>query len=345
MKILLVRTDNIGDLVVTLPMIELIKQDNLQHELWFLAQDYASAILDAVEGISGWLSWSRLSSLPAKEAVKEIKAQNFDMAIVVHPNRAASRLLWRARIPKRIGTYRRLYHLIHCNVWVNLARSGSQKHEGVLNTKLLKPVFPAGVRESLDDFPLPKLQVTKSCPKVESLLDPSRQVMILHPGSNGHGREWALSRWQTLAAKLNPKRYQVFVTGSPNEGDRFASVVWPAHVENIIGKLTLAELIAFISQSHGLIAGSTGPVHLAGALGIHTLALQSSSPGRGPWRWKPLGKKAEFITVIPRCEGACSQESCPCIEAIEVQHVLARIEKWTAPQPVGESETICYKMT
>ena len=145
MKILLVRTDNIGDLVVTLPMIELIKQDNPGHEVWFMVQDYASAVMDAAPGVDGWLSWTRLSKLPPKEAAQEIKAQKFDMAIVVHPNRHASRLLWRARVPKRLGTYRRLYHLLHCNVWVNLARHGSQMHEGLMNTKLMKINFKTNI--------------------------------------------------------------------------------------------------------------------------------------------------------------------------------------------------------
>lgn len=328
MKILLVRTDNIGDLVVTLPLVELIKQDNPEHKIWFLVQDYAVPVIDVCPGIDGCLSFTRLSSLARKKAVKEIKAQNFDIAIVVHPNCAASRLLWKARIPKRVGTYRRLYHLIHCNRWVNLARSGSKQHEGVLNTRLLKPVFPAAVRESLDNFPLPKLKVTQSYPNVERIRDKGRKAIILHPGSNGHGREWALERWQALAEKLDPMQYQIFVTGARSEAARFSCASWPDSVENIMGQLSLVEFIALISRAHGLIAGSTGPVHLAGALGIHALALQSSSPGRGPWRWKPLGEKAEFITVIPSCEGTCTQESCPCIEAIEVTHVMERIKAW-----------------
>jgi ADP-heptose:LPS heptosyltransferase len=338
MKILLVRTDNIGDLVVSLPMIELIKQNNSEHEVWFLVRDYAKAVIEATDGVSGWLSWDHLSSIPPKEAIKEIKAQGFDMAIVVHPNRAASRLLWKARIPKRVGTYRRLYHLVHCNVWVNLARSGSQKHEGVLNTILFRPIFPEAVYESLENFPLPKLHVRQSFAKVDEIIDSARKTVILHPGSNGHGREWALSRWQALATKLDPAHYQVLVTGSPAEAERFADVPWPEQVENVMGKLTLEEFIALIAQSHGLIAGSTGPVHLAGGLGVHTLALQSSSPGRGPWRWKPLGSKAEFITVIPRCDGGCTQESCPCIEAIEVHHVLGRISHWSMLAAVQPQE-------
>jgi heptosyltransferase-3 len=328
MKILLVRTDNLGDLVVSLPMVQLIKENNQEHEIWFLVRDYAKAVVEAADGVSGWLSWDQLSALPSKEAVQLIKAHRFDLAILVHPNRAASRLLWKARIPKRVGTYRRLYHLLHCNAWVNLARSGSDKHEGVLNTILFRAVFPSAVRESLDNLPLPQLRLRQSFPDVQKRLDSTRKTLILHPGSNGHGREWAPSRWQELAEKLDPKQYQIFVSGSLAEKERFTNILWPEYVQNIMGEFSLEAFMALIADSFGLIAGSTGPVHLAGALGIHALALQSSSRSRGPWRWKPLGEKAEYLTVLPRCDGVCTETSCPCIEAIEVQHVLARIKRW-----------------
>ncbi len=334
MKILLCRTDNIGDLVLTLSMVELIKQDNPEHEIWFLVRDYAAGVLAAAPSVSGWLSWDRLSSLPTVQAIQEIKAEKFDVSIQVHPCKPASRLLWQARVPKRIGTSRRLYHLLHCNSWVYLSRSGSSLHESLLNTLLLKKLFPTQVRTSLDDLPLPKLQARKNS-KAESLLDPERKAIILHPGSNGHGREWSLDRWKALAARLDPKIYQVFISGSPAEAERFSAATWPATVQNIMGKLSLSEFISLIAGSYAMVAGSTGPIHMASALGIHALALQSSSPTRGARRWKPIGVKAEYLAIIPSCKGVCTQQSCPCIEAIEVKHVLSRIHGWsvTTPKP------------
>ena len=332
MKILLCRTDNIGDLVLTLSMVELIKQDDPQHEVWFLVRDYAAAVLDAAPSVSGWLSWDHLSSLPASKAIQEIKAEKFDVSIQVHPCKPASRLLWQARVPKRIGTSRRLYHLLHCNSWVYLSRSGSVLHESLLNTQLLKKLFPAGVRTTLDGLPLPALQARTNL-KAQALVDPNRKAVILHPGSNGHGREWALARWQALAVQLDPKVYQIFISGSPSEADRFSSVIWPDTVHNIMGRLTLTEFISLIANSYAMVAGSTGPIHIASALGIHALALQSSSPTRGARRWKPIGKKAEYLAIIPSCKGTCTQQSCPCIEAIEVKHVLSRIDKWDLAVP------------
>lgn len=328
MKILITRTDNIGDLVLTLPLAQLLKEDNPEHEVWFLVRDYAAPVLQAAEFVDGWLSWDHLSSISIEQAVAEIKAEKFDVSLHVHPHRPASRLMWKAKIPLRAATRRRWYHFLHCNRWMNLSRHASHTHEGLLNTEIFKPIFPQCVRDSLDNFPLPSLQVTKRYEKVESILDPARKTIILHPGSNGHGREWALSRWEKLAGKLDPTSYQVLITGSPGEAERFVGANWPDGAQNIMGQVTLEEMIALIARSYALVAGSTGPVHLAGALGIHALALQSSGPTRGPWRWRPLGKKAEYLSIIPRCDGTCTQESCPCIEAIEVHHVLSRIHKW-----------------
>ncbi len=99
-----------------------------------------------------------------------------------------------------------------------------------------------------------------------------------------------------------------------------------------MGELQLSEFIALIQNVDGLVAGSTGPVHLAAAAGIHTLGLYPPRRGAAPSRWAPLGKKAEFLVHqrrIPYCYGCTKQEmGCACMNKISVTQVVQRIADW-----------------
>ena len=328
MKIILSRTDNIGDLVLTLPLVELIKQDNPAHKVWFLVRDYAGDILKMAPNVSGVLSWDALSAMPEQAAADEIRAHGFDASFMIHPCQPASKLFKKANIPTRVGTSRRWYHYLHCNKRVPLARSKADRHEALMNTVLLAPIFSGCPIDSLENLPPPMLQQKPICDAIKPYLHATKPVIILHPGSNGHGREWGITRWEALATQLVSKQYQVVVSGSPSEAERFGNATWPAQVVNAMGALPLADFIALIGHAHGLVAASTGPLHVAGALGIHALGLYANSASRGPWRWQPLGEKAEYLSVGPRCEGQCTEGACPCMDAITLSHVLGRILSW-----------------
>jgi heptosyltransferase-3 len=94
--------------------------------------------------------------------------------------------------------------------------------------------------------------------------------------------------------------------------------------------LELPEFIAFIAAADGLVAGSTGPLHLAGALGRHALGLYPPIKPMHPGRWGPLGPHAEYLVFDrPDCQDCRAQPAdCTCIKAIEAAAVAAQVAKW-----------------
>jgi heptosyltransferase-3 len=101
---------------------------------------------------------------------------------------------------------------------------------------------------------------------------------------------------------------------------------------DLTGQLSLPQLLAFIAQADGLVAGSTGPVHLAAALGRHALGLYPPIRPMHPGRWAPLGPHAEFLVFDkPDCAD-CRQQpaACSCIRAIAAASVAARVLAWQA---------------
>ena len=121
--------------------------------------------------------------------------------------------------------------------------------------------------------------------------------LIIHPKSNGSASEWLLENYEELIKMLPREKYKVFVSGS--EKDSAILKPWIANmnneVEDIVGFFSLAEFIAFMNHADGLLACSTGPLHLASALGKHTIGLYPSVRPIHATRWAPLGENAQFI--------------------------------------------------
>ena len=135
-------------------------------------------------------------------------------------------------------------------------------------------------------------------------------MLVLHPGSSGSAREWPLPRWKALAESVDPTRVQLLITGSAGEGAALRDWIagLPPQVVDLTGQLDLAQLIALLARVDGLVAASTGPLHLAAASGIHALGLFPSTPPIHPGRWAPLGPRAEVIAAPGTDLGAITSE-------------------------------------
>jgi ADP-heptose:LPS heptosyltransferase len=130
-----------------------------------------------------------------------------------------------------------------------------------------------------------------------SLLDKSKFNIILHPKSQGNGREWGLENFTQLVRLLDKSKYKIFVSGVEKERKAlqpFFDAVGN-EVTDICGVMSLAQFISFISSCDGLVASGTGPVHLAAALGKNVFGLYPPDRPIHAGRWGPIGIKAQFF--------------------------------------------------
>jgi heptosyltransferase-2 len=102
----------------------------------------------------------------------------------------------------------------------------------------------------------------------------------------------------------------------------------PASVLNLMGQLSLRELMAVIAASHAVVSGATGPAHIAAAFAVPNVSLFDPRRNNLPTRWQPLGKGVVLRPEVPTCE-KCIYEACPywdCLDRLTVdavaQHVI-----------------------
>jgi ADP-heptose:LPS heptosyltransferase len=335
-RLLVSRTDRLGDVALTLPLCGLLKA-RLGATVVFLGRAYTRPVLDACAAVDEVLEWEGGT---ATDAAALLRTARVDAVLHVFPRAPLAWGALLARVPRRTGTDRRWYHWPTCTRREPVARRGSALHEAQLDVQLARALLPAAdlaltPRELAAFAPLaPRVPVPGA---VAPLLAPDRFTLVVHPRSAGSAREWPLAHWAALVAALPAERFRVLVTGSAAEGASMRDWLGalPAHAHDLTGRLTLAELLAVLAAAGGAVAASTGPLHLAALLGTPALGLYSPVRPLHPGRWAPIGPRAESLAAgapCPACAaaGRPAPAGCTCLDAIAPAAVRARVGAWAA---------------
>ncbi len=331
-RIIVSRIDNLGDVILTLPVCGAIKKyyDN-KCEILFLGKEYTKSIIQTSEYVDKFISSDHIFSLPEQERTEYLKSLRVDTIIHVYPNKIISKLAKKAKIKTRIGTLRRFYNILNCNKRVNLPRKRSNLHEAQLNLSLLKPL---GIKHKYIPDEIPELYGMSSDYKlrdeIKNHISESKMNIIFHPKSKGSAREWGVDNFSELTKLLTEDKFKIFVTGTVDEAKEMKEFLAEnkENLTDLTGKLSLDELIAFISKADCLVAASTGPLHIASALGINTVGIYAPVRPIFPTRWAPIGKKASFLvkpSEYKNCKKCLNWTDCECIKEITPGEVYKKI--------------------
>ena len=325
-NIIISRTDSIGDVVLTLPMAAVLKQYFPSAKIAFIGKAYTKPVILACEYVDAFIDREDFLNGNGK-----IGGRATDVIIHVFPDKAIAAHARKAGIPLRIGTTNRIYHWTTCNKLVKLSRRNSDLHEAQLNLRLLEP-FGYSTDLSLQQigrlFGLTRLHSLPA--RFSAWLDKSKYNLVLHPKSQGSAREWGLDNFIALIDKLDKSRYNILVSGTAAERKLLQPLFDAAanRVTDITGQLTLEEFISFIDQADGLLANSTGPLHIAAALGKDAFGIYPPMRPIHPGRWAPLGPKAKVFVLDKFCTD-CKRmpAACHCIKEISPMLVSESIEQ------------------
>lgn len=334
-KIIISRTDSIGDVVLTLPVAGLLRKYHPEARILFLGQSYTRAVIESCIHIDEFIDWNGLSALPAGRQAEFLRNTGADLIIHVFPRREIALAAKKAGIPERMGTTGRLYHWYTCNRLVRLSRRNSPLHEAELNARLIARLLP-GIAVTTSGIPaLYGMERIKELPaRLRKLIDPERFNLILHPKSKGSGREWGIDNFAKLTELLPHEKYNIFITGTEAEGRLLEEAGFfgkARGVTNLTGKMDLEELISFISAAGGLVASGTGPLHLAAALGRVAIGLFPPIRPIHPGRWAPLGTRATWLVAGKECNECKNDTRCECMLSIKPEEVKQKLESMVKP--------------
>lgn len=311
MKILVSRTDSIGDVILTLPLCGWIKQNIPDAEVHFLCQQLTVEIIKRSTHIDQIHVWD--GKLPAVDAV-----------IHVFPKKEVARLAKKDRIKVRIGTSHRIFHLTTCNKLINFSRINSDLHEAQLNFRLLRGL---GVKtEPTVSEAAELIGWTKGSTQKITALSQEKFNLIFHIKSRGSAKEWEAANYLQLAKLLPSDTFNIILTGTEPEGElireEIPEIFDLPHVSDTTGKLNLNELISMIEQADALLACSTGPLHIAAVSGIKCLGLYPKQRPMHAGRWGPIGLESAYLEE--------TEESQDKLLRIDVEDVKSKVLSWTS---------------
>ncbi|NTW26424.1 MAG: glycosyltransferase family 9 protein [Lentimicrobium sp.] len=327
--IIISRTDSIGDVILTFPLLGYLKERFPGVKITFLGQNYTRPVVMACSHVDYFLDWNEMLGHPEETRITLLRSMEADVILHVFPRKEIAYLARKAGIKIRMGTTGRFYHWLTCNQLIKLSRKESPLHEAQLNILLAEKLTGKILLPTED---LPALygfnKIASLPPEFSELTDPLRFNLILHPKSKGSAREWGTDNFAALATMLPKDEYKVFVTGTKAEGDLLMKEGFFDKVRDITdltGKMSLEKMISFINAADGLIAASTGPLHIAAALGKIALGIYPPIRPMHPGRWAPLGKNASYLVSEKECSDCLEGGPCQCMLSItpkQVHHKL-----------------------
>lgn len=336
--IILCELANIGDCIMTLPICGLIKQHYPDCKITFLARKYAASVLTGSSYIDNVITYEALNDMPEKQAInflQNLKADCFMMFGCTNykkEDEPIAKLASLAQIPHRFGQWDKQtsYFKKYFNYITYHKRRGRDKTHNIQVRLMLMPFIGIKKNYSLKQL-IPYMKLTFPQPSTEhlALLDKNRFNLILHPGSNGHAREWPEQSFIDLIKILPEDKFKIFISGAGSEEELFKNLLGSdLPITNIMNKMNLIEFCSFVSQADGLIASSTGPLHIAAAVGIHALGLFSPRRHIDARCWQPLGEQAEYFSKPGSCVDCDYGEECPCMRYITAEKIKTVVMRW-----------------
>ncbi len=326
-RVLVIRLDLLGDLVMSLPAVHAIKRAYPQAEITVLSLPYAAGLLELAPEVDRVLAYDVNRIRRVRDVltprnyreffalVRQLREARFDLCLSLH-GRFACVMAWLSRCPRRFGYRREAYPFMLTRTLPG-GRYEQRQHEILYNVRLAELAGAHLDWSHRLGCPTPKLTIPLAEQRRtrhllgEFEIRADSLMVIVHPGaSNGWAKRWLPEYWGQLANRLHTDLgAAVVVTGSPNEADVVQAVLRGCSFRPIVlaGQTTIPQLGALLKRADLLLSSDSGPAHMAAALGTPQVTIFGPTD---PVIYAPASSRA----VVLRRDLPCS----PCYDASSI---------------------------
>ncbi len=331
-KILVVRNDKLGDFMLTLPTFAQLKSALPDTQLHALISGYTRAAAELCPDIDGIVidPGPNANLQQRRELFKLIKSQNYDAVITLISTTEIGALLFLARIPYRLAPASKLAQIFY-NRRLTQRRSRSEKPEHLYNRELaLQLLKDAGIKTATTPTPASLSFPAATTARIreefctKNRIDPQSRLIFIHPGSGGSANNLSLQQYAELARQLHPDLpHRLIISAGPGEIDYATQLSQliadhaPVLYHSQAGLQLFCHHIAFADL---FISGSTGPLHIAGALDRPTAAFYTRRRSATSLRWQTLNSAERRLAFSPP-DGAEPED----MSTIDIGRVAATI--------------------
>lgn len=350
-RILVLRMDLIGDLVLSLPVVRLLKRTYPNAEIDLLALPSSSKVVMSDPDLAEVIAydpniWRRPKALLKMQNWREVwalrgrlQARHYDLAVSVFGPWAAT-LAILSGAQRRVGFGRESYPgFMTDSVPGAHWQSGDHLHEVDYCLKLSQA---AGATITSDDR-IPQLYVDPQvCEQADEILLQEgirldRLIIACHVSSNnGQSKRWPIPYWAKLINRLiSNENMTVVLTGASNDLPFIETILRRTDERpvNLAGKTSLTQLAALLQRANLLITGDSGPMHIAAAVGTPLIAIHGPTD---PAKSGPVSPHATVLRSDIWCSPCYTAKGKPadcrffttqCMKDITVEQVLRIIHQ------------------
>ncbi|MFH1552088.1 MAG: lipopolysaccharide heptosyltransferase II [Candidatus Omnitrophota bacterium] len=335
-RILITRTDRLGDVVLSTPVIRFMRQAYPDSYIAFMVRPENRDVVANNPHLDEIIVYDKRGAQRSFwDTVKfafDLRRKRFDIAVALHPTNRAHIMLFLAGIPVRIGYRRKMSWLLTKRIPHRKQEGG--KHEVDYNFDLLE-------QSGFDVAHLDRRPYMRTTDNDKRLIDSmqksfgiGKDIIAVHAGASCPSKRWFPERFARVADILGEKYQCDIVLVGGDDTAEYSGIVASAmkhKVTDLTGMLLVGELAELISRCKIFISNDSGPVHVAVAVGTPAVAIFGrKESGLSPGRWGPLGERDAVLHKPAGCE-VCLAHNCErdfaCLKAITVEDVVEASEK------------------
>lgn len=368
-RILLLRPDHLGDLVLTTPVLEALKVRFPGASITLMVGPWSRAVverhpaLDRVHTCS-FPGFQRAAQHPLApytlllRTAQEVRRERYDLAINLRPDFWwGAALLYLAGIPQRIG-----YAIQPATPFLTHALAfPTPEHATVSSLRLVSAALQVLKRDRLAEpytparYPLQFMPTDDEYTWISTLLrdegiDSHSLFVVIHPGTGAAVKLWRSAGWAQIANRLSttallPAPARVVLTGSQQERELLEEIAAGMSVPPVlVTHASVGQLAALLGRAQLVLGVDSGPLHLAVSQDVPTLQIFGPTDVRifGPWG---AAERHVVLTSTQRC-ATCPAIPCgrldfrpdelpdhPCVRHISMRQVEEAIAKLIASLP------------
>lgn len=336
MKILIRATNWVGDAIMALPALRAVRSRFPDAEITILARSYVAFIYKDQHVCDNMMFVDN-----KRDMAGEIRAEKFDVAVLLQNAFEAAWFAWRAGIPERIG-YARDGRSLLLTKALPVPKPGEiPAHEQYYYLELLRR---AGLLDSLPNESFIKLDVPEGNRQraaefllINGVKPDSLRIAIGAGASYGSAKCWPPDRFAELANRLQAQSgTDIILFGTHVEAPVSSAIAAGMHRTpiDLTGKTAINDLPALLSQCHLFIGNDSGAMHVAAAVGLPVVAVFGPTD---PYGTAPVTPRCSIVQERPYCS-PCFLRRCPtdhrCMTRVTPDAVEAAARQWISSREV-----------
>ncbi len=310
-KMLIIRTDGIGDLLNATPAIALLRQNYPFAEITVLARPLNAPVLVGNPDVDRMLVFDRKAEhrhfSQQLQFYHSLRREKFDLVVAMQTATLPHLIAFLSGARYRLGRYQKRFRSTLTHAWRGKYQKG-KTHEVDRNLELVRLICQGeGMRQLVFNLLPDEMEHAKALLASWNLADIPLLVGI-HPGGSSFDKRWPEKHYAELADRLvQYDNAKILLLRGPEETELTQNIRDMMQSDAVVcAPQSIRELGAILSHCDLFVCNDSGPMHLAAALNVQTVAIFGPTDHVA---WHPMSENATVVRRDMPC-WPCSAHKC-----------------------------------